>query len=64
MKGLIGLGGVKVSVFCFKQLPLNTKQKYKSPYQLIDGEKLLSVMVGGRFFDQQTFTFPLYNKKT
>ena len=30
---------------CFKQLFLNDKQKYESPYQLIDGERLLSVMV-------------------
>ena len=31
---------------CFKKLPLNDKQKFESPYQLIDGEGLLSVVVG------------------
>ena len=31
--------------FCFKQLPLNIKQKFESPYHLIDGERLLSVVV-------------------
>ena len=33
-------------LFCFKQLPLNTKQKFEFPYHLIDGERLLSVVVG------------------
>ena len=28
------------------QLHLNTKQKFEFPYHLIDGERLLSVMVG------------------
>ena len=32
--------------FCFKQLPLNIKQNFEFPYQLIDGERLLSVVVG------------------
>ena len=32
--------------FCFKQLPLNFKQKFEFPYDLIDGERLLSVVVG------------------
>ena len=32
--------------FYFKQLPFNTKQKLEFPYYLIDGERLLSVVVG------------------
>ena len=40
------LGGVKVAFFCFKQLPLNDKQKFESHYQLIDAEWLLLVVVG------------------
>ena len=40
------LGGVKAAFFPFKQLSLNTKQKYESLYCLNDGERLLSVMVG------------------
>ena len=32
--------------FRFKQPPLNDKQKFESPYQLTDGERLLSVVVG------------------
>ena len=32
--------------FCFKQLPLDTKQKFEFLYHLIDGERLLSVVVG------------------
>ena len=39
------LGGVKVAFFCFKQLPLNTKEIFESPYHLIDGKRLLSVAV-------------------
>ena len=31
--------------FCFKQLPLNTKQKFEFRYHLIDGEKLLSAVL-------------------
>ena len=32
--------------FCFKQSPLNTKQKFEFSYHFIDGERLLSVLVG------------------
>ena len=32
-------------LFCFKKLPLSTKQKFESPYHLIDAERLLSVAV-------------------
>ena len=32
-------------VFCFKQLSLNTKQKFEFAYELIDGERLLSMVV-------------------
>ena len=31
---------------CFKQLSLNTKQKFELLYHLINGERLLSVVVG------------------
>ena len=31
--------------FCFKQLPLNTKEKVKSLYHSIDGERLLPLVV-------------------
>ena len=37
---------VWVFFVCFKQLPLNTKQKFEFPYSLIDGERLLSLVVG------------------
>ena len=37
--------GVKVAVFCFKQLPLNIKQKCESLYHLVDEEGLVSVVV-------------------
>ena len=30
----------------FKQLPLNIKAKFEFSYHLIDGERLLSVVVG------------------
>ena len=36
----------KSCVFCFKQFPLNIKQKFESPYYFIDGKRLLSVVVG------------------
>ena len=42
----MSLGGVRVAFFCFKQLPLNDKQKFESPYELIDGERLISAVVG------------------
>ena len=32
--------------FCFKHLPLNPKEKFESPYHLIDGKRLLSVVAG------------------
>ena len=35
-----------LSFFCFKQLPLNTKQKFEFACHLIVGERLLSVVVG------------------
>ena len=38
--------GVNVALLCFKQFPLNIKQKFESPYHLIYGERLLSVVVG------------------
>ena len=38
-------GGEKVVFPCFKQLPLNIKQKFEFLYNLIDGERLLSVVV-------------------
>ena len=46
MKKNILFGGVKVVSLCFKQLPLNIKQKFESLYHLIDGERLLSILVG------------------
>ena len=36
--------------FCFKQLPLNIKQKFGFSYHLIDGERLLSVVIGVESF--------------
>ena len=36
----------KSCVFCFKQLPLNITQTFKGLCHLIDGERLLSVVVG------------------
>ena len=33
-------------LFCFDQLPLNTKQKCEFLYHLIDGGKLSSIVVG------------------
>ena len=33
-------------LFCFKQLPLNTKQNFESSCYLIVGKILLSVVVG------------------
>ena len=44
------LGGAKVAFFCFKQLPLNTKEIFEFLYQLIDAERLLSVVVGVKSF--------------
>ena len=34
-----------MACFCFKQLPLNNKQQFEFPYHLINGERLLSVVV-------------------
>ena len=36
---------VTKSCVFFKKLPLNTKQKFESLYHLIDGERLLSLVV-------------------
>ena len=49
---MVRFGGVKVAgfFFCFKQLPLNIKQKFEFSYHLIDGEKLLQVVVGAVSF--------------
>ena len=33
-------------IFCIKQLSLNTKQNFGFPCYLIDGERLLSVVIG------------------
>ena len=44
-KGIILFGGVNVASLCFKKLPLNIKQKCDSMYHLIDGEKVLPVVV-------------------
>ena len=33
-------------IFSFKQLPLNTKQKIEFLYHLIDGKRLLLLVVG------------------
>ena len=38
-------GGVKVTFFCFKQLPLNIKQKFEFSHHLIYEKRLLSVVV-------------------
>ena len=47
-----------ITFFCFKQLPLNIKQKFEFLYHLIDGEKLLSVVVGVvRFSADKTLDF-------
>ena len=32
--------------FCFKQLPLNNKQKFEFLYHLIDGKRPLLIVVG------------------
>ena len=45
VKKFIIFGGVKIAFICFKQLPLNIKQKLEFWYHLIDGERLLSAEV-------------------
>ena len=45
MKNFIIFGGVKVTFFRFKQLPLNVKQRFEFSYHLIDGEGMVSVLV-------------------
>ena len=45
-KNLVYLEKYKLRFFCFKQLPLNTKQKFEFLYHLIDGERLLPAVVG------------------
>ena len=39
-------GGVQAALLCFKQLNLNIKQKFEFLFHIIDGERLLSFMVG------------------
>ena len=34
-----------MALFCFKQLSLNIKQRFGFSYYLIDGERLLSVLI-------------------
>ena len=46
MKEIIKLGVEKAAFFCFKELPLNIKQKFEFSYHLIDGERLLSSVQG------------------
>ena len=50
MERFIVFEGVKVTFYCFKQLPLNIKQKFEFSCHLIDGERILSVVVGGLTF--------------
>ena len=45
-KKVILLGELYDAFFYFQQLRLSTKQKLESPYHLINGERLLSVVVG------------------
>ena len=52
-KKSIFVEGVKVVFFCFKQFFLNIKQRLESPFHLVDGERLLSVV--GR-----TASFPVH----
>ena len=59
MKNFIIFGGVKVTFFRFKQLPLNVKQRFEFSYHLIDGEGIISVLVRVvRFLADKTFRFP------
>ena len=44
IKNLSFAEGVKVVFFCFKQLLLNIKQGLESPFHLIDGKTLLSIV--------------------
>ena len=44
-KIIITFGEVKVPFFPFKQLPLNMKQKIEFWYHLIDGERVLLIVV-------------------
>ena len=46
MATFIVLGEVKVAFFCFKQVPLHIKQKFEFLCHLVDGGRLLSVVVG------------------
>ena len=45
IKKFILFGELKAVFFCFKQLHLNIKQKFEFLYHLIDGERLLPVVV-------------------
>ena len=59
MKNFIIFGGVKVTFFRFKQLPVNVKQRFEFSYHLIDGEGIISVLVRVvRFLADKTFRFP------
>ena len=59
MKNFIIFGGVKVTFFRFKQLPLNVKKRFEFSYHLIDGEGIISVLVRVvRFLADKTFRFP------
>ena len=45
-KKYIRFGVVKFAYLCFKLLLLDIKQKFGFSYHLIDGERLLSVVIG------------------
>ena len=46
--------------FRFKQRPLNDKQKIGSPYQLTDGERLLSIVVTVVNFSADKYLIQLF----
>ena len=51
-------GRIKVAFLYFKQLPLNTKQKFESSCHLILAERLLSVVLGvSRFLIKKFLDF-------
>ena len=45
IKEFIIIGRLKVALFCYKQLPFNTKQKCEFPYHLIVEKRLLSTVI-------------------
>ena len=58
MKKLFFRKSISCTFSVFKQLPLNTKQKFEFPYHLIDGEKLLSIVIGAvRFSTEKSLDF-------